>query len=162
MVVKPPALVPLPMPADNRSASDADRDVPEAGAGSGDRPDQSLAPAAPALPPSPIPTQPGRLEYLEGLVDAASAINATLDQATVCQVLVDRATDLLGVPAAAVLLLDEPHDPVYGPISLSGGGHKGGLAGGSGSGAAGQQQQIRLPRPKGCRTITWPPSGPRR
>ena len=51
------------------------------------------------------PEPPGRLRYLEGLVAAASAINATLDLPTVLQVLVDRATELLGVPAATVMLL---------------------------------------------------------
>lgn len=58
-----------------------------------------------AVPKSSSPTE--RLHYLETLVRAANDISSTLDPLKVADVLVERAAEILQVPAVAVMLVDE-------------------------------------------------------
>ena len=66
----------------------------------------AVSPASsPAVARAAAPTD--RLHFLEALVGVAGAINATLELDKVLQLLVDKAADLLQVPAASVMLVDE-------------------------------------------------------
>jgi GAF domain-containing protein len=72
----------------------------------------TIAPAAtmtPAAAPSAGPPEPpkSRLRYLESLAAISNAINANLDLDRMLPVLVEKAAELLKVPAASVMLVDE-------------------------------------------------------
>lgn len=96
------------VPATSGATERGGREQPVAGDAS---PSGALLPAGKTpgglnASPTAHAASPGRLHYLEALAAVSNTINATLELDLVLQLLVDRAAELLQVPATSVMLLE--------------------------------------------------------